>query len=214
MIYNTKRKALVLPEYGRGIQEMVDHIKAIENREERNLAAQSVIKIMGQMNPHLRDVADFTHKLWDHLYIMADYELDVDSPYPTPNREEIMRKPEKMRYPNLDVAYRYYGIVLQDMIKKAIDWPEGEEKVVLIKTTANLMKRFYLKWNRDSVNDEVIWSHLKELSKGKLTKPEGFELTDTQELIKANNLTSPNQRSNKKSNRPGQRKNKRKNHSR
>lgn len=210
MTYNTGRDHLILPEYGRNVQQMVDHALTIEDREERNLAARTIIRFMGQLNPHLRDVADFNHKLWDHLFIMSNYQLDVDSPYPFPDKEKVERKPDKLEYPTHKIAYRYYGFALEEMVQKAIELEEGEEKTVLTGMLANIMKRFYLKWNRDSVNDDDIWKQLSELSGGRLQRIEGFEMSDTAEILKSNQQRSSNsgkKRSNKKSN-------KRKNHSR
>jgi hypothetical protein len=186
MQYNTERNQLALPEYGRSIHQMVDHAIAIEDKEERNKAAKTIIKLMGQMNPHLRDVPDFTHKLWDHLHIMSNYQIDVDSPYPKPDREAKERKPEPLPYPQEDAKYRYYGRALEKMVQKAIEHPEGELKDLLVSMLLNLMKRFYLVWNRDSVDDELILKHLEVLSDGKLKAPEGFEMTDTQQILKSN----------------------------
>ncbi len=186
MQYNTERNQLALPEYGRSIHQMVDHAIAIEDKEERNKAAKTIIKLMGQMNPHLRDVPDFTHKLWDHLHIMSDYQIDVDSPYPKPDREAKERKPDPLAYPQADSRYRYYGRALENMVQKAIEHPDGELKDLLVGMLLNLMKRFYLVWNRDSVDDELILKHLEVLSDGKLKAPEGFEMTDTQKILKSN----------------------------
>lgn len=203
MKYNTARRRLILPEHGRNIHQMVDYLKTVEDRDERNRAAQAVIKLMGQLNPHLRDVEDFHHKLWDHLYIMADYELDVDCPYPAPRREVVERKPDPLSYPNQRIRYRHYGRSIERMIKEAVKYEEGEEKRVLVGLIANMMKRFYLRWNRDSVNDEVIWHHLSELSEGQLSKPEGFDMKETNEILRSNRkkkASSQNGRGSKNSN--------------
>lgn len=186
MKYNTARKRLVLPEHGRNIHQMVDYLKTVEDEEERNRAARAVIKLMGQLNPHLRDVEDFNHKLYDHLYIMAEYDLEINSPYPVPEKEVIERKPDPLAYPNQRIKYRHYGRSIERMIKEAVKYEEGEEKAALIGLIANMMKRFYLKWNRDSVNDEVIWHHLEELSEGQLKRPEGFEMMETYEILRSN----------------------------
>ncbi len=199
-----------MPEYGRSIHQMVDHAMSIEDRDERNKAAKTIIKLMGQMNPHLRDVADFTHKLWDHLYIMSNYQIDVDSPYPKPDREQIEKKPDPLAYPSNDIHYRYYGKGLEEMVQKAVEYPDGELKDYLVGMLANIMKRFYLVWNRDSVDDDVIWNHLSELSGGKLKQPENFEMTDTHNILKSNNRKSSNKgKSNNNNN-----KKRRKNHAR
>ncbi len=184
MDYNTSRRGLVLPEYGRNIQRMVNHVKTIEDREERNRLAKAIIQIMGTMNPHLRDVADFKHKLWDHLAIISDFELDVDSPYPKPTREQIFKKPERLKYLHSDdIRFKHYGRVLEDMIDKAITYPDGEEKNYLIEVILNLMKKSYLNWNRETVSDELIIHDLVYLSKNRLTVPEGIKLKENKEFV-------------------------------
>ena len=126
--YNTSRSKLILPEYGRNIQKMVEYIMTVEDREERNKLAHAVIIIMGNMNPHLRDINDFKHKLWDHLAIMSDFKLDIDYPYEIPKPEEFMGKPRRVYYNNNDIRYRHYGRVIEMMIEEASKFPEGEEK--------------------------------------------------------------------------------------
>ena len=183
MDYNTNRKDLILPEYGRNIQKMVNHVKSVEDREERNRLAKAVIQIMGSMNPHLRDVADFTHKLWDHLAIIANFELDVDSPYPKPSKEEIYQKPDRLTYEKPDdIRFKHYGKVLEKMIKKAITYEEGEEKDFLIEVICTQMKKSYVIWNRENAVDEQIFNDLLLLSKRQLKIPEGLKLKDVREL--------------------------------
>lgn len=185
MDYNTTRKNLVLPEYGRNIQKMVNHIKTVEDRDERNRLAKALINIMGNMNPHLRDVADFTHKLWDHLAIISDFELDVDSPYPPPSKEEIYRRPERLEYKHADdVKFKHYGRVIEEMIEEAIVYPEGEKKDYLIEVIANQLKKSYLMWNRETVTDEAIFSDLEFMSRGKLKIPEGLTLKEHKDIRK------------------------------
>jgi hypothetical protein len=166
--YNTQREYMIIPEYGRNIQKMVNHAITIENRELRNKVAQSIITVMGQLNPHLRDFTDFTHKLWDHLFIISDFKLDVDSPYPKPSRETFDVKPEKIKYPAKDIKYMHYGRNVELLIEKAISMEEGAEKNALVEAIANLMKRFYFTWNKETVSDEVIFKHLRQMSQGKL----------------------------------------------
>jgi hypothetical protein len=185
--YNTNRKNLVLPEYGRNIQKMVDHILSIEDREERNKAAHSIINIMGNLNPHLRDVGDFKHKLWDHLAIIADFNLDIDSPYELPTREKLTGKPNKIGYNQNDLKYKHYGKSLKMMIEKASDMEEGEEKKYLIEMLANHMKKSYLTWNREAVEDEQILLDLKELSGGKIDLlTSGLTLNETRDILHKN----------------------------
>ncbi|HPV57222.1 MAG TPA: DUF4290 domain-containing protein, partial [Tenuifilaceae bacterium] len=149
MDYNTQRKKLVLPEYGRHIQQMVDYIAGIEDRDERNRLAKALIGIMGNLNPHLRDINDFKHKLWDHLFIMSDFKLDIDSPYPIPSLEEYMEKPQQIPYPNNPIKYKHYGRVIELMIEKAIEMEEGQEKDALKQLIANQMKKANIAWNKD-----------------------------------------------------------------
>ena len=185
--YNSTRPDLSLPEYGRNVQKMVNFCKTVEDREERNKVAIAIINLMGQLNPHLRDVEDYTHKLWDHLYIMADFDLDVDSPYPVPARETFQEKPERIPYPSGRPKYGHYGKAVQELIKKASEIEDPEEKKYLVNLIANLMKRFYLTWNRDSVRDEVILAHIEELSDGRIkVNPEEVQFTATSDIISSN----------------------------
>lgn len=189
--YNSLRTKLILPEYGRHFQKFIDIIKRIENKEERNKAARYAIKIMGDMNPHLRDVPDFQHKLWDQLFIMSDFRLDVDSPYPIPSRELLNLKPERLSYPQNFPKYRFYGNNIKYMIDVANKWEEGEMKSGLIRVIANHMKKSYLSWNKDSVTDDVIFEHLYELSDGKINLLEtSEELSTSTDLMKTNKKTS------------------------
>lgn len=183
MEYNSQQPHLKLSEYGRHIHKMVDHCKTIKDRQERNRCANAIIAVMGQLNPHLRDVADFKHKLWDHLFLMADFKLDVDSPYPIPSAETFQTKPKKMKYPGYDIKYKHYGRIVENLIKEGVVMKDAEMKKYYVELLANLMKRHYLNWNRDSVNDEVIVQHLKELSKGELKLAEGFVFKATQDII-------------------------------
>ena len=166
--YNTRRPQMIIPEYGRNIQKMVEHAITVEPREERNKVAQSIINVMGQLNPHLRDIVDFKHKLWDHLFIISDFKLDVDSPYPIPDKETIFKKPEPLAYPQNKIKFKHYGKSVENFIAEAIKMKDSEEKTELIRAIANLMKKSYLTWNRESVDDDLIFSDLKLLSKGQL----------------------------------------------
>jgi hypothetical protein len=182
--YNTSRKKLALPEYGRHIHKLVDYISAIKDRNERNLATKGLINVMGNLNPHLRDVSDFKHKLWDHLAIISDFKLDIDSPYPIPTRAILTEKPRIVPYNQNSIRYKHYGKVIEMMVKKAVEMPEGEEKRVFIETLANLMKKQYLTWNREAVNDSNIFKDLIEISKGKLTiNPDQVKLSETRDIL-------------------------------
>ena len=183
--YNTERPHLIIPEYGRHIQKMVDHAVAIEDREARNNCARSIIAVMGNLNPHLRDVPDFQHKLWDQLFIISDFKLDVDSPYPKPSKEELAARPEPLDYPQNFPKYRFYGNNIKRMIDVANSWEDGEKKDALVLTIANHMKKSFLNWNKDTVEDAVIFEHLYELSDGKLNlKDSNEDLSDSLQLLK------------------------------
>jgi hypothetical protein len=183
MEYNSQRSKMNISEYGRNIQKMIEYIMTIEDREKRNKLTRATIQVMGQLNPHLRDVNDFKHKLWDHLFIMSNFKLDVDSPYPIPSPETLTRKPERLSYATNNITFRHYGRHIERMIEKAKEFPEGEEKDALIKMIANHLKKSYLTWNRDAVTDEEIASHLERLSQGKLTLDEKVKLSNTQDIL-------------------------------
>jgi hypothetical protein len=198
MDYNTSLPHMIIPEYGRNIQKMIDFAVSVEDREERNKVAQAIINVMGQLNPHLRDVTDFKHKLWDHIFIISDFKLDVDSPYPKPTRETFQTKPDKVSYPSNDIKYKHYGKTVERIIAKAKEFKEGDEKNALTEQIANLMKRSYLTWNRDSVNDEVILKHLDELSKGELKLADSSALRSTQTFVPRPNNNQQNRDRDKK----------------
>jgi hypothetical protein len=183
MEYNSLRPKMIIPEYGRNIQKMVEHAMTVEDREERNKIASAIISVMGQLNPQLRDIADFKHKLWDHLFIISNFKLDVDSPYPKPEPSILTEKPDKVDYPSNKIKVKHYGKIIEGIIDKAQTYEEGDEKQVLVASLANLMKRTYLNWNKDSVDDDVIRKDLLKLSGGKLTLPENFEFENTSDLI-------------------------------
>lgn len=166
MEYNTQRRKLPLPEYGRSIQNMVDYALTIEAKAERQRCANTIINIMGNMFPHLRDVPDFKHKLWDHLAIMSDFNLDIDYPYEIVEKDNLKTKPEPVEYPSSRIRNRHYGRMLEKLIKKAADYPEGEEKKQLVSLVANHMKKSFMAWNKDSVDDRKIFDDLKEYTEG------------------------------------------------
>jgi hypothetical protein len=186
MEYNTSLPKMIIPEYGRNIQKMIDFAITVADKEERNKVARAIIDVMGQLNPHLRDVTDFKHKLWDHLFIISEFRLDVDSPYPRPTPETFQTKPELLKYPSNDIRYKHYGKTVERIIEKAKEYPEGDERNALVEQIANLMKRSYLNWNRDSVNDEVILKQLSELSKGQLKLADNSSLRSTQAFVPRN----------------------------
>ena len=203
--YNTERPKLFIPEYGRHFQKMVDHAVSIDDREERNKVAKAIISVMGNLQPHLRDVPDFQHKLWDQLFIMSDFKLDVDSPFPITSKEVLQQRPEPLEYPQNHPKYRFYGNNIKRMIDVAIKWEEGDMRTGLEYAIANHMKKCYLNWNKDSVEDAVIFGHLKELSEGAIDlEPKGESLTESDQFLK--NRVVKSQR-NSGSNKKGQRNN-------
>ncbi len=167
MEYNTQQRRLPLPEYGRSVQNMVDHALTIEDRAERQRCANTIINIMGGMFPHLRDVPDFKHKLWDHLAIMADFKLDIDYPYEIVKKESLEMKPEVLPYPEGHIRYRHYGRILEQMVKAAVEYPDEneKEKKQFIRLVAIQMKKAYLNWNKE-VDDQKILDDLREYSNG------------------------------------------------
>jgi len=174
--YNSTRNKLILSEYGRNVQNMVKYITALPTKEERNRYAQVVIDLMGFLNPHLRDVADFKHKLWDHLHIISNFEIDVDSPYPKPSPEAIHFKPDPLRYPHQRIRYKHYGKTIELMMEKAKTIDEPERKRHMVQSIANFMKMAYVQWNKDSVADEIILSDLYAMSGGQLKLEENINL--------------------------------------
>lgn len=189
--YNGERPHLIIPEYGRHIQKLVDNCVAIEDAEERNTMAKAIVDVMGNLQPHLRDVPDFKHKLWDQLFIMSDFKLDVESPYEKPLKEELQAKPEPLAYPKYASKYRFYGNNIQIMIDVALTWEEGEVREALYYAIANHMKKCYLNWNKDTVEDKIIFKHLKELSHNKINLIESGEtLSEVKELMRKRKPTT------------------------
>jgi hypothetical protein len=183
MEYNTERIALLMPEHGRHIQKMIDYAMSIEDREKRNLIAKEIVEIMGQLNPHLRDYEDFRHKLWDHLFIISDFKLDVDSPYPKLTEEVKNVKPEPLNYPEKVKKMRHYGRFLAQIVDKVKDLPEGSSKQQLSGILANFMKKQYLTYNREAVEDNQIFGDLEMLSEGKLKVDESTQLSSTNSIL-------------------------------
>ncbi len=193
MNYTTLEEKLIMPEYGRNVQRMVKHCITIADREERTRCAKSIISIMGNMFPHLRDVSDFKHKLWDHLAIMSDFQLDIDYPYEIVKKENLYTHPEPLTYRKTKIKYAFYGHFAQEMIGKAVLIENEEERKQLVQLLVNYLKRSYVNWNRESVDNEKIFADLRELSGGKLAfDPAEFHFSDN---IKNN---SQNQNKNKR----------------
>ena len=203
LVYNTQKKKLIIPEYGRHIHQMIDQAVALKDKEKRDKMAKAIIGVMGNLNPHLRDVPDFKHKLWAQLFIMSDFQLDVDSPFDKPSKEVYeKRKPNKLDYPQNYPKYRFYGNNIKRMIDFTIEWDNFDLKEKLILTIANHMKKCFLNWNKEAVDDQVILDHLLDLSDGKLKVSESdLPLTDSAEFLKTrpkNNSYKSNNKSRKK----------------
>lgn len=199
--YNSSRNKLVISEYGRHIQKLVEYAISLENKQERQKMAEGIIDIMGELNPQLRDVADFKHKLWDHLFIISNFELDVDSPYEKPILEKLFEKPEPLNYPNAKIKYNHYGKVIELMVDEAIKMQDQDIKNKLVVAIANQMKKSYVNWNLDSVEDEIILNHLTKLSNGMLNIPEGTELSKFIPNPKQQNFYARRKKKNNRNNR-------------
>ncbi len=186
MEYNTSRSKMTISEYGRNIHKMIEYIMSFEDRDKRNQLAQATINVMGQLNPHLRDVNDFKHKLWDHLFIMSNFKLDVDSPYPIPSPETLSRKPEPLQYASDKVTFKHYGRHIERIIEKACELEDGHMKDSLVQLIANHLKKSYLTWNREDVTDEEIAEHLAILSGGRLSLQKDVKLHETDDILSKN----------------------------
>lgn len=176
MDYNTQREKLIMPEYGRHIQKMVEQIKKIEDKDKRNEQIRAVVQVMSTLNPHLKDYPDFKHKLWDHVFAIAEYDLDIDAPFPIPTKEEIQSKPNKIEVNKSPIKASCYGRNIEGMIDLIASREDGEEKNELIRMLALYMRQQYLIWNKDNVADATIFKDMEMLSGGKLVVPEGIEL--------------------------------------
>ncbi|MGV6844525.1 MAG: DUF4290 domain-containing protein [Lutibacter sp.] len=197
--YNSERSNLIIPEYGRHIQKLVDYCVALEDDEERNKMAKALVDVMGNLQPHLRDVPDFKHKLWDQLFIMADFKLNVKPPYDIIKKDAFYKKPTPLNYPKSASKYKFYGNNIQSMIDTALTWEEGEQRDALYYAIANHMKKCYLNWNKDTVEDSVIFDHLFELSDGKINlAPLNEELTDSKNFLRKRKNTKQRQKNKKR----------------
>jgi hypothetical protein len=168
LTYNSQRKKLILPEYGRNIQKMVDYCCSIEDREERNKCAYSIIQIMGNLFPQLNEEEDYKHKLWDHLAIMSDFKLDIDYPYEIIKEENLVTKPNTVSYKLEPIKFRHYGKIIERMIDRACTYPEGTEKDALVMLIANHMKKLIFQINKEDVEDAKIFKDLAFYSHGKI----------------------------------------------
>ena len=184
--YNTQREKILISEYGRNVQKMIESAMKIEDRDERNKAAQSIITAMAMLNPSVRELVDYKHKLWDHLFIISDFKLDVDAPFEKPEKSVVTAKPNHIAYPSSAIRYKYYGKNMENMIRHISQLEEGQNKELITQNLANFMKMSYLTWNKDTVDDSTIFNHLEELSKGQLKTTESMRLNQTAEILAMN----------------------------
>lgn len=174
--YNTEREKLEMPEYGRNVLKMVEDVKRIEDRAERSRQAKAVVRVMELLNPQVHQQEDWEHKLWDHLYIIAGYDLDVDSPFPAPAPESRQEPPMRIPLKTKPVKATHYGRNIESIIDLIASEEDGEEKTVMLRRLAVYMRQQYLIWNKDTVADETILNDMARLAAGKLEIPEGIEL--------------------------------------
>ena len=198
LLYNTERVTLYIPEYGRNVQKMVDYLKTIEDRDKRNEQARAIIKVMEIINPavHLQD--NFEQKLWDHLFIIAEFDLDVDSPYPMPERDIMNRRPEMVPIEKKPLRASHYGRNIENMIDLVAQKEDGEEKTGMLAVLAGYMKQQYLIWNKDTVSDETIFQDIEKLSDYRIKVPEGLQIAKVQQNSWQKNHKQKNNQKNRK----------------
>lgn len=183
MEYNSQRPRMQISEYGRYVHLMIDQALATNDRELRTKMANAIIQVMGQLNPHLREMNDYKHKLWDHLFIMSEFKLDVDSPYPKPEKNKLETKPDRILYPQDKISHRHYGKYIQRVIEESAKVEDPQLRESLISSIAHHLKKSYLMYNRDSVEDDIIFKDMDILSKGTLKPGENLHLAAANELI-------------------------------
>ena len=176
MDYNTQREKLILPEYGRNVQKMIEQVKAIEDKEKRSEQMRAVVQVMGILNPQIRELNDYKHKLWDHAQVIGGFELDIDAPYPAPTPQQFETRPDIIRLPDKPVKAACYGRNIENMIALIADREDDELKKEMIRTLALYMRQQYLIWNKDNVAEETIFADIERLSEGKLKVPEDIHL--------------------------------------
>lgn len=186
MDYNTSRNKLIIPEYGRNIQKMIEHVITIEDKEQRTKIAKMIVGVMAQVNSYGKDIGDFKHKLWDHLHMISKFKLDIDSPFPPPPVDVLVEKPKQITSYSNKIRFRYYGRNVELIVEKALTFKDGPEKNALIKTLANHLKKSYVIWNRDSITDETIQEHISILSNGKLILDKSIQLESVANIIAKN----------------------------
>ncbi len=209
MEYNTTRTKLLMPEYGRNVQKMIEFLVTIDDRAKRLRNAEVIIELMGTLNPHLKTIEDYKHKLWDHLYQMTDFSLDVDAPYPRPTAEEIFKKPERLAYPQEPVKHRHLGKNLQALLDKAMEETNEDKKYGLTQAIGYYMKLAYANWHKEPVHDDMIKNELAVITDGKLKYETGgarvpYENNTRTQGFKPRNNGSNNNRNFKGSSQSGQ----------
>lgn len=212
MEYNTTRSKLLMPEYGRNVQKMIEYLVTIDDREKRLKQAEVVIELMGTLNPHLKTIEDYKHKLWDHLYQMTDFNLDVDSPYPCPTPEMVFKKPEVLPYPQAHISHRHLGKNMEGLIEKAISETDPEKKHGLTQAIGYYMKLAYANWHKEPVHDDMIKTELAEITQGKLAYESGgarvhFDNSNRNFKQRNNNNNNRNFKNNNQGGQGGQRNN-------
>lgn len=198
MEYNSQREHLSISDYGRNVVKLIQYAKTIEDRTQRTKVAEAIVSVMGQVNPQSKDSVEYRHKLWDHLMMMANWELDVDTPFPMTRPEEDRLHPHALCYKDFKMRYRHYGSTLEKMIQQIAQMPEGEEREVLTTQMAHLMKREYLTWNSGTVEDELILEQFSELSDNRLTLPADFQFHREYSIEKAEARTKSKNKKRKK----------------
>jgi len=193
MDYNTQREKLIMPEYGRYVQKLLKQVKSIPDKEKRNEQVRAVVNAMGILNPQLRDMNDFKHKLWDHVFVISDFDLDIDAPYPPPTSESFRTVPNRIELEDKPLKINYYGRNIQNMAEALAQKPSGADRDEMVMALAYYMRKQYLIWNKDSVSDQTIFNDIVLLSKGRLAVPEGFKMDEVQgELVRQAYLQSRN----------------------
>jgi hypothetical protein len=179
MDYNTLQKPLIMPEYGRHVHLMVQHATQIQDRDTRNTAAQTIIGVMGNLMPHLREQPDFKHKLWDHLHIISDFKLDIDAPYPPPSSTELVEKPNIVPYPQSHIRQKHYGKILVDMIRETAKLEDCPKRDALIQLLGAQMRKSFIAWNRSEINSDQIIQDIWDISDGKIVlNPEHIQFAE------------------------------------
>ncbi|MCL2737940.1 MAG: DUF4290 domain-containing protein [Bacteroidales bacterium] len=193
MDYNTQREKLIMPEYGRYVQKLLKQVKSIPDKEKRSEQVRAVVNAMGTLNPHLREMNDFKHKLWDHVFVISDFDLDIDAPYPPPTSESFRTAPNRIELEDKPLKLNYYGRNIQNMAEALAKKPSGTERDEMVMALAYYMRKQYLIWNKDSVADQTIFNDIAMLSKGQLAVPEGFKMDEVQgELVRQAYFQSKN----------------------